>query len=51
MLDITVRVEGLTAVNMEITVRFRGSQSRICEDYREIRGSHDIDYGDSYSRV
>jgi hypothetical protein len=45
-----VRVEVLTAVDMEITVRFRGSQSRICGDYREIRGSHD-GYGVSSSRV
>jgi hypothetical protein len=52
-------------MNVEITVRLRGSDSsecgdyceikssvsRICGDYCEIRVSHDGDYEDSSSRV
>jgi hypothetical protein len=49
--DITVGLEVLTALNVEITVRLRGSLSHICGDYCDIRGSHDGDCGDSFSRV
>jgi len=36
---------------MEITVRFRSSQSRICGDYCEIRGYDDGDCDGSSSRL